>query len=106
MAWPKKDTRKIVVNGMDFLWHLSGNALDNKETVITAGTREGKYFLFIDPYPWDFEIKPVNIAAAVQWALNEGWTPGAGPNRHMAFSAITQSFVWLPEGKKFLHEVK
>jgi len=91
---------------MAFLWHLSGNFVDAKEIVITAGSRHGKFFLFIDPYPWEFEIRPVNIEAAVKWALNEGWTTDKGPNRNMAFSAKKRNFIWLPDGKKFLHDVE
>lgn len=106
MTWPKKDTRKINVNGMDFLWHLSGNTVDTKETVITTGRQNGKFFLFIDPYPWEFEIRPADIAKAVQWAAGKGWTAENGPNRHMAWSSKEKSFIWLPEGKKFLHEIE
>lgn len=105
MAWPKKGTRTISVDGKKFLWHLSGNRLDSKETVITVGHEGQKYVLFIDPYPWDFDIKPSNIVEAVRWALGKGWTPESGPDTHMAYSRDEKGFVWLPEGIRFLHKV-
>ena len=106
MAWPKKNTRKITVNGIEFLWHLSKNSIDSKETLITAGSQHDRFFLFIDPYPWEFEIKPAHISAAVEWASKQGWNPETGPSKYLAFSAKAQKFVWLPDGIKHLHQIE
>lgn len=106
MAWPKRNTRTITVDGEQYLWHVSGNQIDCKETVITVGKDEQKHLLFIDPYPWDFEITPLSISKAVRWALGQGWTPAAGPTRNMAYSKLKNTFEWLPKGIRFLHELK
>ena len=105
MSWSKKHTRAITVEGQKFIWHLSGNRLDGKDVLLTVGKEKDRYFLFIDPYPWDFEITPANIATAIKWALQQGWTPEKGPSKNMVWSAGKNSFVWLPEGIRFLHEI-
>ncbi|MBN2319671.1 MAG: hypothetical protein JXR49_11365 [Acidobacteria bacterium] len=105
MAWPKKNSRAVVVDGERFLWHISGNRIDGKETLIAVGKAEQKYMLFIDPYPWDFEIAPSNITRALRWALVHGWNAAAGPSKYMAFSRRENTFVWLPDGIRFLHEL-
>ena len=106
MNWPKRYTRKITVEGQKLLWHLSGNQIDCKETVITVGSEGQKYFLFIDPYPWDFKISPSSISKAVSWAFDQGWTPDSGPTRNMGYSTDDNKFVWLPDGVKYIHELK
>ena len=106
MTWPKKNTRTITADGQQFLWHLSGNRLDGKETVITVGKNGQKYLLFIDPYPWDFDITPSNISKAVSWALGQGWAPASGPTKNMAYSKRRKTFVWLPKGIRYIHELK
>jgi len=89
-----------------YLWHLSGNQLDSKDSIITVGIKGQKYFLFIDPYPWDFEIGPSSIMKAVTWALDQGWTPEAGPTRHMAYSKDAEGFIWLPNSIRHIYEMK
>ena len=106
MAWPRKNTRTIQIDGESFLWHISGNQLDSKETVITVGKDGFKFLLFIDPYPWDFEITPSSISKAVRWALDQGWTPKTGPNKNMSYSKNRNTYVWLPKGIRYLHELK
>lgn len=98
MTWPKKHTRTVHIEGSEYLWHLSHNTI-YRENRITAGTKSGKYFLFIDPYDHDFEITPSNIVRAIQWAIQNGWSPTEGPSRNMSFSNST--FRWLPDDVKF-----
>jgi hypothetical protein len=105
MTWPTTNSRAIVVDGKRYLWHISRNRIDDKERPIAVGIEGQKYLLFIDPYPWDFEITPSNIAEAVRWAVAKGWTPEAGPTRYMAYSGREKAFVWLPKGIRFIHEL-
>ncbi len=96
MTWPKRHTRRIHIGGVEYLWHLSGNAIDTPAN-ITVGTEDGAYFLFIDPYAHDFEITPSSVRAATDWALAEGWSPERGPTMRMAYSMDKREFIWLTE---------
>lgn len=95
MAWPKRGTRKIVVDGEDFSWHYDACCPFCSSDVFTAGKQRAPYVLFIDPYPWGFEQRPGSIAAAIRWARKSGWSAENGPTRPMAFDDATQDFVWL-----------
>lgn len=103
MSWPERHTRTIQIRGREYLWHLSENRTDGAENSITVGNRGGRFFLLVDPYPWHFQIRPADIAQAIAWALDAGWTPATGPTRAVAFSNSAGSFVWLPAGQRFLH---
>ncbi len=59
MAWPKKGTRKTTVDGTQYLWHFSVRCPCYSDNVFTIGITEKPYVLFIDPFSWNFEIKPV-----------------------------------------------
>ncbi len=71
--------------------------------MITFGITGKPYILFIDPLPWNFEIKPSSIAIAIQWANRNGWSAENGPTKGMALNDETGTFRWLPDGKKHLH---
>ena len=102
MAWPKKGTRSIAVEGIDLLWHYSGHCPSCSDAVFTIGAAGEPHVLFIDPYPWGFEYRPRDITAAVRWAFAQGWTPASGPTRAMSFDDGKKQFVWLPEGRRHL----
>lgn len=106
MSWPRKDTRTIIVEGKQFLWHISKNRLDGKDTLIAVGKPGMKYMLFIDPYPWEFKIEPSNISKAMLWALSNGWDPEIGPTRYMSYSDRDRSYIWLPKGIRLINEMK
>jgi len=104
MAWPKKKTHKLVVDDMSFLWHYSGHCPACSNAVITVGKSGDRYFLYVDPMPWDFEFRPAYIAEAIRWALSQGWSSDSGPTRAMALDG--DCHVWLPEGFRHLYDVK
>ncbi|MCW1885640.1 hypothetical protein OKA04_12950 [Luteolibacter flavescens] len=90
------------MDGSTFLWHYSAHCPLCSADVFTVG-REGQPFvLFIDPRPWEFEIRPASVVAAIRWALAEGWTPEKGPTRAMAHNDMTHQFEWLPDGERHL----
>ena len=95
MAWPKRHTRTLRLDGCDYLWHLSGNQLDCSGTVLTVGKATCRHYLHVDPYPWDFEIRPATVAEAVRWALSQGWSAEDGPTRRMALGEA--GFAWHTE---------
>lgn len=105
MAWPKKNTRPLIVDGTRFLWHHSGGALYTTDGIITVGIEGDRYFLHIDPFPHDFEIRPATVADCIRWALARGWSTCDGPTRGMAFDAKTGFNVWLPDGVRYLSDV-
>jgi hypothetical protein len=105
MAWPKKNTRPLIVDGTRFLWHHSGRALYTADGIITVGIEGDRFFLHIDPFPHDFEIRPATVADCIRWALARGWSTCDGPTRGMAFDAKTGSNVWLPDGVRYLSDV-
>lgn len=105
MTWPKKQTRRLHIDQREFLWRLNGNRIE-RDVRITVGTRQGIFFLFIDPYAHDFEITPANIRRAVQWALRAGWSPDRGPTRSLAYSMEIQDFIWLAQECKFAYQME
>lgn len=105
MTWPNNQTRRLHIDQREFLWHLNGNRIE-RDVRITVGTRQGRFFLFIDPYAHDFEITPANIRRAVQWALRAGWSPDRGPTRSLAYSMEKQEFFWLAEACKFAYQME
>ncbi len=103
MAWPKKGTRKITVDGKQLLWHYSGHCPLCSNDVITIGISGQPHVLYIDPFPWKFQITPSSIANAVRWAIKNEWTPEKGPTKAMSLDSIINEFFWLPEGKRHNH---
>ena len=103
MAWPKKGTRKITVDGIKYLWHYSGCCPWCSDDVFTAGIAGRPYVLYIDPFLWNFELKPSNIANAIRWATKNGWTPDKGPTRAMSLDDNNKEFLWLPDGQRHLY---
>jgi hypothetical protein len=102
MAWPKKGTRKLVIDGVKYLWHYDGHCPLCSSQVFTIGREGERFVLFIDPYPWGFELRPASVVKAVRWALSQGWTSKSGPTRAMAWNDQKQEFEWLPEGERHL----
>lgn len=100
MAWPKKGTRKLVVDGEDFLWHYSGHCPLCSDDVFTVGKPGAPHVLYIDPFPWNFEIRPRSIASAIRWAKNDGWSAEQGPTRAMGMNDATEQFDWLADGQR------
>jgi len=102
VAWPKRGTRKIVVDGEDFVWHYDAHCMACSDDVFTAGKPGAPYVLFLDPFPWGFEFRPRNVAEAIRWARAAGWSAEKGPTRALALNEATSSFEWLPDGQRHL----
>lgn len=90
-----------MVEGQEFLWHYDACCLWCSDDVFTVGRSGAPHVLFIDPFPWNFEIRPANIAAAIRWALSTGWTPDLGPTRGLAMNDSGE-FEWLAEDQRHL----
>ena len=100
MAWPRKGTRKLVVDEEEYLWHYDAHCPLCSTDVFTIGQEGGRFVLYIDPFPWGFEFRPASVVKGIRWALRNGWTAESGPSRAIVWNDAAQDFEWLPEGKR------
>ena len=71
-----KSRRIIEVDDRSYIWVLEGNEIFSSERwiiVTLLGTSYSR--LYIDPYDYDLEIRPANIALAIKAARKMGWKP-------------------------------
>ena len=94
MGFPKKRTRKLIVNGQTYLWHYSDHCPDCGSSPITIGQEDARYYLFIAPYTRDFTFSPKTISKAIMWALSNGWTASNGPSQKLCFNPAKDDFEW------------
>ncbi len=102
MTWPRKGTRKTVVDGESYLWNYKGHCLWCSDDVFTVGRSDSAFVLYIDPYPFGAEVRPANVADAIRWAVNHGWDPDSGPTKSMALNQGQDRFEWLPDGVRHI----
>ncbi len=102
MAWPKRGTRKIVVDQEEFVWHYDAHCPYCSDDVFTAGKEGAPFVLFIDPLAWAFEIRPRSVAAAIRWARKGGWSAEEGPTQAIALNHKTDEFQWLAPGQRHI----
>ncbi len=75
MAFTKKHTYTIVVQGDTYSWHRSRRfEWHNRWTAIRKKDSEGQ-LLLLDPYHHDFTLGAGDVAKAIAFALGHGWTP-------------------------------
>jgi len=98
MAWPKRGTRKIVVDGVEYLWHYDAHCIFCSEDVFTVGQAGKPSVLYIDSYVFGEEIRPKNIADSIKWAGSQGWNPESAVSKNMSKKLETDGFYWLPKG--------
>lgn len=96
MAWPRRGTRKLVVDGVEWLWHYSAHCYLCSNDVVAVGQPGRPHHLFLDTFARHFEHTPGHVTASLLWALAQGWNPTNGGDR--ALTATEQSFQWLPDG--------
>ena len=100
-----KATRTITVSDHDYLWVLSGNTIYGKEQHIRV-YRQGcqNSILYIDPYAWEFEIRPRQIREAILFALQQEWDPEQdGSSIYLGMR--DGELITLPEGVQFAHQL-
>ena len=100
MAWPKKGTRRIFIDGEEFLWHYDACCPWCSDDVFTAGKSGAPFVLFIDPFPYAAEIGPRYVANAIKWAQLNGWSPEIGSTKAMSINSNTEEFFWLNKGDR------
>lgn len=96
--------RKIIVEEKCYYWTLNGNSIDDKEKHIKIHTNKStKSILYLDPYNWNFEIRPNTIRKAILFAIKNGWKPEENTDK-MYISFNEKGFYILPKGMAFGHE--
>lgn len=81
MAWPKKGTRKLVIDGTTWLWRHRPYDQSTGLAPATIGRAECCYYLYLDASSRYFENTPRHAAMAIRWALENGWCAEVGPSR-------------------------
>lgn len=95
MGWPRKGTREIVVDGDAYQWHIPSGRLGWADVSLTVGRDGAPHVLHLDPYSWDGVPRPSIVAAAIRWAVGEGWSPEQGPTRRATWLEAEQRFVFV-----------
>lgn len=98
MAWPKRGTRKLVIDGVTWLWHYDAHCEFCSSECVTIGRTGCPHYLFVDTFSRHFIRNPGNMAAAIRWATDNHWTPETGPDQ--ALTATEDAFEWLPADRK------
>ena len=95
-----------MVDDETYFWHLNHNSIDTavpSHITIQKSTGKGQ-ILFLDPYPWSFEIRPKTIENGILWSLKNGWNPeSTGPPFYVGYRK--DRFILLPPGAKFTWDV-
>jgi hypothetical protein len=97
--------RNIVVDNEPYEWVLPKNSLfaDGDRHIAVYSPSATGQTLYLDPYAWEFEVRPKTIAAAVRFALGIGWTPNRpAPPLYLGFR--NGEFFRMPEGVRFAHD--
>ena len=97
MAFPKKHTRTILIDDVEYVWHLNSNwETKNSWIVIARKEYESYQLLFLDPYHHDILPTQRMAASAIRFGLKHGWNPlMKGQPIRLAYNG--QSFEKLPE---------
>jgi hypothetical protein len=66
--------RSIVVDNEPYEWVLRHNSLfvdSDRHIAVYSPSAKGQT-LYLDPYAWEFEVRPITIAEAIRFALSIG----------------------------------
>jgi hypothetical protein len=96
MTFPKKNTRNVVVDGLQYSWHLNNDFdIKNSWIVVQCKNIQGQ-LLCIDPYPHEVGIGSGIVAKAIRYALTQGWKP-IEKRRSMYLTYDDNKFTVLPD---------
>jgi len=99
MAFPRKDTRRISVDGIPYVWHLNKDwDVRTRWIVIRRQISGAGQLLMVDPYHHDLLPTRGAVGGAIRFALKSGWRPErkAAPLR-LTFAGREQGFQLAPE---------
>ncbi len=91
MTWPKKNTRKVVVDGEIYQWQWDQSKALYRWIVIGKRSADGQ-LLFVDPY-W-LSATPGQICQAISFALASGWEPHCRRKPFRIESKLVDAKFW------------
>ena len=95
MSFPRRNTRRIIVDGVEYLWHLNPD-FDLRDAWIIIGQKgQTEQLVFLDPYHHDFLIGPHAVSEAIRFVRANGWQPGV-PGKEMRLGSDGDAFTILP----------
>lgn len=94
MAWPKKNTRTVVVSAEVYQWHGDPSKVLYSWIVIGKKSADGQ-LLFLDPY-W-LSTTPGQVCQAISFALTSGWEPHRRKRPMRLGSKLLDSMTWTWE---------
>ncbi len=75
MTFAKKGTRKILVRGEQYLWHLNPKFETQSHWIVIQHRLYDKRLLCLNTYSHDLVISPGSVAKAIEFAVSNGWEP-------------------------------
>jgi|SRR5688572_705258 len=97
MSFPRRNTRRISVDGVVYQWHLDSDFDARFDAWIVIGQKgQTGQLLFLDPYHPKFVIGPRAVAEAIRFARAHGWQP-AVPRKQMLLGSNGANFTILPD---------
>jgi len=76
MAFPRKNTRRLTVEGIPYVWHLNDDWDRRTRWIVVRREVCGAgQLLMVDPYYHDLLPSRGTVSNAVRFALSHGWCP-------------------------------
>src|SRR5262245_54499806 len=75
MTFAKIGSRKISVQGEQYLWHLNRKFEQPSHWIVIQHRLHDRQLLCLNPYSQDLDIGPGSVAKAIEFALRNGWDP-------------------------------
>jgi len=76
MAFPRKNTRRLSVDGIPYTWHLNDDwDIRTRWIVVRREVSGAGQLLMVDPYHHDLLPTRGSVSRAVRFALSHGWHP-------------------------------
>ena len=94
MAFPRKNTRRVSVDGILYAWHLNDDWDRRTRWIVVGREVDGAgQLLMIDPYHHDLLPTRGTVSKAVRFALSHGWYPERkGSPLRLAFAGRERGF--------------
>jgi len=104
MAFPKKHSRRIVVDGVTYLWRLKqGYAWRDGQHIAICPATDAGQLLLVEYYAFQGMIGPGMVRQAIDFALANGWTPTRRARRPLYVGFDGANSIVLPEGALYTH---
>ena len=76
MAFPRKDSRLLSVDGVPYVWHLNKDwDVRTRWIVVRRQALGSGQLLMVDPYHHDLVPTRGTVGRAIRFALKNGWQP-------------------------------